>query len=181
MYLPAHAHSPQTVRKALISWYWDQAARILPERVRLWHPKVGVNYPPVRLGNQRTQWGNCNEKGVIRLNWRIMQSPMELIDYLVVHELTHLKFPNHSKHFWDAVERVMPDYHMRKQQLNLRFFGPGVVGVSPCLSLHMPRHDPFPVMTTKRHGPHCMETAPQSHERAPIPCFLGVTRSGGGR
>ncbi|NCV71165.1 MAG: M48 family peptidase, partial [Betaproteobacteria bacterium] len=76
-------------------------------------------FAPARwqLSSARTRWGSCNAKSVIRLNWRLIHKDPMLIDYVVVHELAHLKELNHSPRFWAIVESVLPDYRERKRLL----------------------------------------------------------------
>lgn len=108
---------PDQVRAALISWFRLQAEGRLPERVSAWHAKFGVPMPPVLVASQRKRWGSCGSQGTIRLNWRIVQAPMRLVDYVVVHELAHLRHRGHGRDYWQAVGRVMPDYDRRRKEL----------------------------------------------------------------
>ena len=93
-----------------------RAAR-LPERVQAWRAKAGVAMPRVVVADQRKRWGSCDRSGTIRLNWRIIQAPMRLVDYVVVHELVHLRHRGHGRDYWRAVARVMPDYERRREEL----------------------------------------------------------------
>ena len=108
---------PDEVRTALISWLRQQAQERLPERVGAWCLKVGVAMPQVLVADQRKRWGSCDQGGTIRLNWRIIQAPMRLVDYVVVHELVHLKHRGHGRDYWQAVGRVMPGYERRREEL----------------------------------------------------------------
>lgn len=114
----------ETVRAALIGWYRARAAVRLPERVALWAPKIGVEVPRVLVRDQQKRWGSCS-RGVVRFNWRIVQAPMRLVDYVVVHELVHLKHDHHGREFWAEVGRVMGDYELRRA--GLRELGAWVV------------------------------------------------------
>ena len=82
-----------------------------------WRPKAGVPLPRVIVAKQRRRWGSCDQRGTIRLNWRIIQAPMRLVDYVVVHELVHLRHRGHGRDYWQAVGRVMPDYERRREDL----------------------------------------------------------------
>ena len=75
------------VREAVVGWFRRHAAERLPERVAAWRLKTGVPMPRVIVSNQQKRWGSCDRNGTIRLNWRIIQTPMRLVDYVVVHEL----------------------------------------------------------------------------------------------
>ena len=114
---PAGAQHIAYVRAALVSWFRRHAAERLPERVAAWQPKAGVPMPRVIIANQQKRWGSCDQRGTIRLNWRIIQAPMRLVDYVVVHELVHLRHRGHGRDYWQAVGRVMPDYEGRRADL----------------------------------------------------------------
>lgn len=78
---------------------------------------IGKAPAKVRLSKARSRWGSCSSKGNIAFNWRLGMAPPEIIDYLIVHELAHLKHPNHSRAFWAEVARILPDYKARKRWL----------------------------------------------------------------
>ena len=113
------------VRTAVVAWLKAHAARRLPERVEVWHRKVGVPPPRIMVVEQQKRWGSCDRRGTLRLNWRIIQAPMTLVDYVVVHELVHLKHRGHGKDYWQALGRAMPDYERRRD--DLRLLGPRLV------------------------------------------------------
>ena len=71
----------------------------------------------MRLSNARSRWGSCHVSGRISLNWRLIQLPPHLVDYVVVHELAHLREMNHSPRFWSLVGRIIPDYQARRREL----------------------------------------------------------------
>ena len=121
---PSGVQQAGDVRAALVSWFRRHAAERLPERVAAWRAKAGVPIPRVIIADQRKRWGSCNHRGVIRLNWRIIQAPMRLVDYVVVHELVHLRHRGHGRDYWQAVGRVMPDYERRRE--DLRAYGVGL-------------------------------------------------------
>ena len=114
---PAGAEQAAHVRAALVAWLRRHAAARLPERVEAWRAKAGVAMPRVVVADQRKRWGSCDRSGIIRLNWRIIQAPMRLIDYVVVHELVHLRHRGHGRDYWRAVGRIMPDYERRREEL----------------------------------------------------------------
>ena len=108
------------VRTALESWYLKRATDKLNERTAFWSARTGLLPSSVKVKSQRKRWGSCSPTGVLRFNWRIVQAPLSLIDYVVVHELVHLKHANHSKAFWAELAAVIPDFKPRKEQLRLR-------------------------------------------------------------
>ena len=122
LHVPAPAGAQQTahVRSALVSWFRRHAAERLPERVEAWRSKAGVETPRVVIADQQKRWGSCDRGGTIRLNWRIIQAPMRLVDYVVVHELVHLRHRGHGPDYWQALGRVMPDYERRREDLRQR-------------------------------------------------------------
>ena len=93
------------------------AKRVIPERVRYFAPIVGVDYGRITIRNQRTRWGSCSSKGNLNFNIALMRAPIEVLDYVVVHELCHRKEMNHSPRFWSEVGKVLPDYKVQERWL----------------------------------------------------------------
>ena len=96
----------------------DKARAVFAERLAIHAPRLGVAVPPLRLSSAKTRWGSCSHHGGISLNWRLVYMPLAVIDYVVCHELAHLKEMNHSPRFWSVVEQLCPDW--RKLRLELR-------------------------------------------------------------
>jgi predicted metal-dependent hydrolase len=90
---------------------------------------IGVEYGRIRIGGQRTLWGSCSPRGTLSFNWRLALAPPDVLDYVVVHELCHLRVPNHSRRFWELVERHRP--HWRQQRDWLRVYGPELLAFRP--------------------------------------------------
>lgn len=88
----------------------DKALLIIPERVKYFAKLIGVDYGRITIRNQRTRWGSCSSKGNLNFNCLLMLTPPDVLDYVVVHELCHRKEMNHSKAFWNEVEKVLPNY-----------------------------------------------------------------------
>ena len=105
------------IENAVMKWYRQHALTCFTERITLYADKLGVALPQLRLSNARTLWGSCNSRGIIRLNWRLIQKPLDLVDYVVAHELSHLIEMNHSKAFWQTVGSVYPDYATARKRL----------------------------------------------------------------
>jgi predicted metal-dependent hydrolase len=91
--------------------------------------RLGVVYQRIRIGGQRTLWGSCSPRGTLSFNWRLMLAPLEVLDYVVVHELCHLRVPDHSRRFWALVERQRPSW--RRQRHWLYEHGPELLAFSP--------------------------------------------------
>lgn len=91
--------------------------------------RLGVAYERIRIGGQRTLWGSCSARGTLAFNWRLVLAPLEVLDYVVVHELCHLRVPDHSRRFWKLVERRRPDWRQRRDWL--RHHGPELLAFSP--------------------------------------------------
>lgn len=98
-------------------WYREQARAVISERVKLYAARHGFKYRKIRVTSARTRWGSCSSMGNLNFTWRLVMAPPEVIDYVVVHELAHLRVNNHSKEFWKQVERIMPDYKQRLKWL----------------------------------------------------------------
>jgi predicted metal-dependent hydrolase len=91
--------------------------------------RLGVEYARIRIGGQRTLWGSCSARGTLSFNWRLVLAPFEVLDYVVVHELCHLRVPKHSRRFWALVERRRPGW--REQRDWLREHGPELLAFRP--------------------------------------------------
>lgn len=109
------------LRSALLDWLTARAGAALKPRLRDLADELAVRYRRVQIRHQRTRWGSCSARGTISLNWRLMQAPPEIFDYVVVHELCHLLVPDHSPRFWAEVARILPDW--RRLRVELRQFG----------------------------------------------------------
>jgi predicted metal-dependent hydrolase len=101
-------------------WFEAEAKRLFGERLDLYAPRLGVTYKAFALSSAGTRWGSCTIGGNIRLNWRLIHYPLALIDYVVAHELAHLREMNHSPQFWATVESVYPDYDGARLALRIR-------------------------------------------------------------
>ena len=121
--LPQHA-APEQIRDAVQSWLQRQARRVFEERIRHYAEQLGVTCTRLSLSSAQTRWGSASADGSIRLNWRLIHFAMPSIDYVVAHELAHLRHMDHSPRFWDVVRSVLPDFETTREQL-----GDGVVPV----------------------------------------------------
>jgi predicted metal-dependent hydrolase len=108
------------LRERVKRWFQDEARRLFGERLDLYAPRVGVGYNSYAISSAGTRWGSCTVAGNIRLNWKLVHYPLALLDYVVVHELAHLREMNHSPRFWAVVGAVFPDYDGAKAALKKR-------------------------------------------------------------
>lgn len=104
------ATSQTLVAKKAIQWFQQQAFEDFVRRVEIFATKLGVKPPPVALSNAQSRWGSCNSRGQVRLNWRLIQAPPQVINYVVCHELAHLKEMNHSARFYAVLAQLFPDH-----------------------------------------------------------------------
>lgn len=109
--------SPAQIRDAVQAWLMQQAKQNFTERLNFFAPQLNVHWKKLSLSNANTRWGTASADGAIRLNWRLIHFKQDIIDYVVVHELSHLRVMNHSPLFWDTVRTVVPDYANRRAQL----------------------------------------------------------------
>ncbi|MCW5655079.1 SprT family zinc-dependent metalloprotease [Hydrogenophaga sp.] len=113
----ARSATPAQIRDAAQAWLMRQAQSVFGERLDHFAPQLGVRYTRLRLSSAGTRWGSANADGTIRLNWRLIHLGMDMVDYVVVHELSHLRHMDHSPRFWDVVASVLPDHAQRRRAL----------------------------------------------------------------
>lgn len=108
---------PALIYKAIEKWYIGQAHMIFPVRVMHYLQFTGGEVKAIRIKDQKTRWGSCSSLHNLNFNWRLIMAPAEVLDYVVVHELCHMTHMNHSRDFWNMVEKVMPDYRVHRKWL----------------------------------------------------------------
>jgi predicted metal-dependent hydrolase len=113
--LEANIHA--ACRVSVLMWYKKQAAIDFSRRLEILAAKLGVATPPLTLSNAQSRWGSCNSRGEVRLSWRLLQAPPHIINYVICHELAHLKEMNHSAKFWAVVENLFPHYKAAEKEL----------------------------------------------------------------
>lgn len=114
--LPAHADAQQ-IKDRVQGWLQNEAKRLFGERLDVYAQKLGVGFKGYALSSAATRWGSCSSDGRIRLNWRLIHFPLSIIDYVVAHELAHLREMNHSPRFWQTVESIFPEFREARQTL----------------------------------------------------------------
>ncbi len=111
------ANNHAAVSRKVTQWYKKQAMPDFVRRLEILAAKLGVKTPPLMLSNAQSRWGSCSSRGDVRLNWRLLQAPPHIINYVICHELAHLREMNHSARFWAIVEQLFPDYKRAEKEL----------------------------------------------------------------
>ena len=98
-------------------WYKNEAAKIIKTRAEYYADKYNFKYSKIKISNAKTRWGSCSYNGNININWRLIMAPIEVLDYVIIHEFIHLKVDNHSRKFWQQVESLYPEYKKAQKWL----------------------------------------------------------------
>lgn len=118
--VPAHLDGEErraAIERGFQRWYRRRAAERLCVAVKVWSAPVGATPKKVLVRDQRKRWASCSPDGSLRFNWRIVMAAPAVIEYVAVHELTHLLHRNHSAAYWAELERLMPDFKLRRARL----------------------------------------------------------------
>ncbi|MBQ0933010.1 M48 family metallopeptidase [Ideonella alba] len=121
--LPQQAE-PAQIRDLVQSWLQRQARRVFEERCAHFAQRLGVTVRRLSLSAAQTRWGSASHDGSVRLNWRLIHFGLPVIDYVVAHELAHLREMNHSPAFWEVVRSVVPDYEQVRGSLRAEVLPP---------------------------------------------------------
>jgi hypothetical protein len=105
------------LKKAMEKWYRREAKKIILKRTEFYKPKFSIEPRGIKIKEQKKRWGSCTSKGDLLFNWKAIMAPSTVIDYIIVHELSHLIHKNHSQKFWSQIESLIPDYKIRKKWL----------------------------------------------------------------
>jgi predicted metal-dependent hydrolase len=105
------------IKEALTNWLKEQAKVVFLERTELYGRRLNLKPNRIVIKGQKSIWGSCSTKNNINYNWRLIMAPLSVLDYVVVHELCHLKHHDHSSRFWSFVGSIMPDYMEKKKWL----------------------------------------------------------------
>lgn len=111
------ATPPLAIRQLIESYYRQYARELLTAKTSYWAKRIGVSYNRIAIKSQKTRWGSCSAKGNLNYNWHIICTDDELIDYIVIHELCHLRHLNHSHAFWQLVASHCPSYRECRSRL----------------------------------------------------------------
>ena len=107
----------QDAEKVFTEWYRKRAREIITERANLLAKQHSYVFKKIRISSARTRWGSCSPKGTLSFTWRLVLAPMEIIDYVIIHELVHLNIKDHSSAFWSRVQDIDPDYRKKRRWL----------------------------------------------------------------
>ena len=110
--------SPEAASGAIDRWYRREARRRITAAVAREAGRLGVEHTSIAIRDQRTRWGSCSRRGTLSFNWRLVIAPVEVLDYVVIHELCHLRELNHSKAFWRLVDEALPNWREQRRWLN---------------------------------------------------------------
>lgn len=110
---------PRIIQPLFIEFYHQKAEKILLQRARKYLVYFETKPSLIKVQPLKNKWGNCSKTNQLRFNWRVVMAKMSIIDYVVVHELCHTKFKDHSKAFWNEVQKILPDYEERKEWLRI--------------------------------------------------------------
>lgn len=111
------AREKRHARELLVSWYKREAKKKISERVEWCARRAGISYKSIKITTANRRWGSCSTSGNLNFSWRLIMTPLSVIDYVVVHELAHLEHKNHSKAFWNSVKVMCPNYEKAKSWL----------------------------------------------------------------
>lgn len=112
----AHLHQ---ARQLFVDWYKDQAYKKIKERLDRYSAVSGIQFIKFRITDAQKRWGSCSSRGNLHFSWRLILAALPVVDYVVVHELIHIKDQNHSAGFWKKVELLLPDYRETRQWLKV--------------------------------------------------------------
>lgn len=107
----------QAIKEAVTKWYRQYFAEFAKERIDRYSLRLKAASRRVVVKDQKTRWGSCSKRGNINLNWRLVMAPVDVVDYVVVHELCHLRVMNHSRDFWNLVASILPDFQESRKWL----------------------------------------------------------------
>lgn len=116
-YIYTNTKDEDIMKKALEKWYKEKAKEKIEERIKYYQANFDIKPKKVIIKDQQKRWGSCNMNQELRFNWKSIMAPSPILDYIVVHEMCHMVYMNHSKEFWKLLESILPDYKERKEAL----------------------------------------------------------------
>jgi len=115
-FLLSGTHLPEA-RRLFEEWYKEKAFEIIRDRIKQYAERTGLEYTKISVTSARKRWGSCSLKGRLNFTWRLVMTPLAVVDYVIVHELVHLDEHNHSSRFWQKVRILLPNYLQAKRWL----------------------------------------------------------------
>jgi predicted metal-dependent hydrolase len=112
-----HAGDAFLEKKYQLAWYRNEARKYFEHRVHDLAARNGFHYNKIFIRSQTTRWGSCSKRKNLSFNWKIIKAPLSIIDYLILHELVHTEFMNHSRQYWQTVQTLYPEYKIASQWL----------------------------------------------------------------
>lgn len=116
-YATAQSKDTVTIEKAMEQWYRKKTKEKIEERIKYYQPFFNKKPTGIKVKEQRMRWGSCTAKDELLFNWRCVMAKANVLDYIIVHEMCHIYYKNHSKEFWELIASIMPDYQSRKEWL----------------------------------------------------------------
>lgn len=116
-YVISPAKDESIIRKAMEEWYRKKAKEKVEERIKYYEHYLNKKPADFKVKEQRKRWASCTSKDALLFNWRCVMAKSDVLDYIVVHEMCHMLYKNHSKEFWELVASILPDYEVRKEWL----------------------------------------------------------------
>jgi len=110
-------HSGEEPAVMIDNWYRFQMNVMLKEKLEFWSNRMQLKYSGFSIRGQRTRWGSCSRKGNLSFNWKLIKTPEEVMDYVIIHELAHIREMNHSARFWKLVAQYCPEYKLYRRWL----------------------------------------------------------------
>lgn len=107
----------ESIKNILKLWYFGEAEKVVNKRVLRFSRLLDIVPAGIKIRDQQKRWGSCSQSGILRFNWRIVMTPISILDYVAVHELCHIKIKSHTQDFWKLVSLAMPDYQKRRKWL----------------------------------------------------------------
>lgn len=107
-----------TLKPVIENWMKQKAAGIITQKTAFWAGKMEISYNKIKIKDQKSLWGSCSHKGNLNFCWRIIKAPEEVLDYLIIHELAHIKHKNHGAEFWQIVNTFCPESKKSRKWLN---------------------------------------------------------------
>ena len=99
-------------------WIRSAGGKLFEDKVKHWAGVIGVEYNRITIKDVESRWGSCSSRRNINFCWKLFTMPERLVDYIIVHELSHIRYMDHSREFWAEVEKYIPDYKQRKKDIN---------------------------------------------------------------